>query len=70
MLQYMGRPKMGKSEKRTLIEQKQQELKIRNLKNRCLQFDIKIMELEEDIEQVKMNKELCEQEITSIENNE
>ena len=54
---------MGKSEKRTLIEQKQKELKIRNLTNRCLQFDIKIMELEEDIEQVRLNKDLCEKEI-------
>jgi len=59
---------MGKSEKRTLIEQKQKELKIRNLTNRCLQFDIKIMELEEDIEQVRLNKDLCEKEIENLEN--
>jgi hypothetical protein len=59
---------MGKSEKRALIEQKQKELKIRNLTNRCLQFDIKIMELEEDIEQVRLNKDLCEKEIENLEN--
>jgi hypothetical protein len=57
---------MGKTEKRILIEKMQRELKVENIKNKCRQFDIRIMELEEEIERLENNKSLCEEEIESI----
>lgn len=47
-----------KSEKRMLIEQKQKELKKAGLNNKIMQFDIKILELEEEIERLNENKKL------------
>ncbi len=49
----------AKSEKRKLIELKQQELKRAGLNNKIMQFDIKILELEEEIERLNENKQLC-----------
>ena len=48
-----------KSAKRKLIELKQQELKRAGLGNKIMQFDIKILELEEEIERLNDNKQLC-----------
>lgn len=48
-----------KSAKRKLIELKQQELKRAGLNNKIMQFDIKILELEEEIERLNDNKQLC-----------
>jgi hypothetical protein len=48
---------MSKSEKRLLIEKKQRELKLAGLDNKIMQFDIKILELEEEIERLEKNKQ-------------
>jgi hypothetical protein len=55
-----------KTEKRLLIEKMQQELKVENLKNKCRQFEIRILELEEEIERIAHNRLLCEEEIEKI----
>ncbi len=47
-----------KSKKRLLIEQKQNQLKMASLENKIMQFDIKILELEEEIERIEENKRL------------
>ena len=49
---------MEKSEKRKLIEQKQKDLKLAGLNNKIMQFDIKILELEEEIEKLENNKKM------------
>lgn len=48
-----------KSEKRLLIEQKQKDLKAASLNNKILQFDIKMLELEEELDRLQMEKENC-----------
>lgn len=55
-----------KSEKRKQIESMQRDLKIQSIKNKCRQFDIRILELEEEIERLEHNKKLCEEEIELI----
>lgn len=44
--------------KREMIEAKQKELQIAGLNNKILQFDIKILELEDEIERLEKNKRL------------
>ena len=50
-------------DKKALIAQKQKELQISSLKNKILQFDIKILEYQEQIESVEKQKAICEQAI-------
>ena len=57
---------MSKSEKRQRIEKMQEELKIEGIRNKCRQFDIRILELEEEIERIEENRRLCEIEIERI----
>lgn len=49
------------SEKRLQIQKMQRQVRIESLKNKIRQFDIKVLELEEDIEAVKQNRSLSEQ---------
>ncbi len=48
-------------DKKTLIAQKQKELKIASIKNKMLQFDIAILEAQQKIDQLENEKALCEQ---------
>ncbi len=57
-----------KSEKRLLIEQKQRDLKTASLRNKILQFDIKILELEEETDRLRNERVNCENAIENIMN--
>lgn len=57
-----------KSKKRLLIEQKQNQLKIAGLENKIMQFDIKILELEEEIERIEENKRLSNEALEELQN--
>ena len=55
-----------KSKKRLLIEQKQRELQAAGLQNKIMQFDIKILELEEEIERLNENKRLSQEALNEL----
>lgn len=57
---------MEKSQKRILIEQKQKELQAAGLRNKVMQFDIKILELEEEIERLEDNKRMSQEALDAI----
>ena len=57
---------MGKSKKRLMIEQKQRELQVAGLQNKLMQFDIKILELEEEVERIEENKRLSQEALDSL----
>jgi hypothetical protein len=57
---------MSKSEKRLQIEAKQRELQEAGLRNKIMQFDIKILELEEEIERVEKNKRLSQEALDKL----
>ena len=57
---------MAKSEKRRKIEAMQRDLRVSNLQNKCCQFDIRILELQEEIDRLMHNRKLCEEEIEKI----
>ena len=57
---------MEKSKKRLMIEQKQKELQVAGLQNKLMQFDIKILELEEEIERIENNKRLSQEALNKI----
>lgn len=57
-----------KSKKRLLIEQKQNQLKMAGLENKIMQFDIKILELEEEIERIEENKRLSQEALEELQN--
>lgn len=55
-----------RSEKRLEIERMQKELKTASLKNKMMQFDIKVLELEEEIERLQKERANCEKAIEQI----
>jgi len=57
---------MDKSEKRLLIEEKQRQLRTASLTTKIMQFDIKILELEEEIDRLRKEKDNCQQAIDKI----
>lgn len=57
---------MEKSKKRLMIEHKQRELQVAGLRNKLMQFDIKILELEEEIERIETNKRLSQEALDVI----
>ena len=57
-----------KSDKRLVIEQKQRELQMAGLRNKLMQFDIKILELEEEVERVEANRKLSQEALERLEN--
>jgi len=49
-----------------MIEQKQRELQVAGLQNKLMQFDIKILELEEEVERIEENKRLSQEALDSL----
>lgn len=49
-----------------MIEHKQRELQVAGLRNKLMQFDIKILELEEEIERIETNKRLSQEALDVI----
>lgn len=58
------------TDKRSLIVKMQQDLKLAGFHSKIMQFDIKILELEEEIERLQSNKLGCKAEINKILNSE
>jgi len=57
---------MEKSKKRLMIEQKQRELQVAGLQNKLMQFDIKILELEEEVERIENNKKQSQKALDTL----